>query len=86
MVAILLMTFFKLFFVYLNYYILNQISLQFIVQDPINNIPPLVQIMPWCRTSVIMQVLSAIATQNDPLENIDHDDFKTRICLHADSA
>ena len=34
-----------------NVWITNKISLKFVAEGPINNIPALVQIMAWCRPS-----------------------------------
>ena len=50
MAAILPDDIFKWIFLYENVWISINISLKFVPKGPINNIPPLVQIMAWRRT------------------------------------
>ena len=60
---------FKFIFLNKNVWISLKISLKFVPNGPMNNIPPLVQIMAWCRSG------------NKPLSEPMMDSLLTHICI-----
>ena len=74
-----------------NAWISNQISLNLVPRDPINTIPPLVQIMAWCRPGdkplsepMMCSLLTHIwANRHRRVDNINHPFYEYHIVIYG---